>query len=152
MKTQNMPSRFWKPWRAVAEMEKEDLPICRTGRQSPRHWPAGRLVESAVETTLEETGVAPKLIANVADLERIASDDEPDVAALHGWRHDIFGQYAEALKAGKLALASENDAVILVARADNSSRNFTFGCNCRVSAKTASRFSIIGAIKSLNSG
>ena len=64
----------------------------------------------------EETGVAPKLIANVSDLERIASDDAPDVAALKGWRHEIFGQYAEALKAGKLALASQDDAVVLVAR------------------------------------
>ena len=60
--------------------------------------------------------MAPKLIANVADLERIASDAEPDVAALHGWRHEIFGQYALDLKAGKLALASQDDAVILVSR------------------------------------
>lgn len=60
--------------------------------------------------------MAPKLIANVSDLERIASDSDPDVAALKGWRRDIFGSYAMDLKQGRLALASENDAVILVKR------------------------------------
>lgn len=60
--------------------------------------------------------VAPKLIASVADLERIASDKKPDVPAMHGWRYEVFGQYALALKTGKLALASEDDQVILMER------------------------------------
>ena len=60
--------------------------------------------------------MAPKLIANVADLERIASDDEPDVPAMHGWRREIFGDYALALKNGKLAMASENNSVVLISR------------------------------------
>ena len=43
--------------------------------------------------------------ADVADLEAIAVDDEADVPALHGWRREIFGEQALALKAGRLALA-----------------------------------------------
>ena len=74
------------------------------------------LLKVLLKQRSEETGVAPKLIANVADLERIASDETPNVPALHGWRQEIFGQYALDLKAGKLALASDNDAVVLVAR------------------------------------
>ena len=74
------------------------------------------LLKVLLKQRSEETGVAPKLIANVSDLERIASDETPDVPALHGWRQEIFGQYALDLKAGKLALASDNDAVVLVAR------------------------------------
>jgi hypothetical protein len=35
---------------------------------------------------------------------------------MRGWRREIFGQYAMDLKEGRLALASENDMVILVAR------------------------------------
>ena len=39
--------------------------------------------------------VAPRLIADADDLERIAVEDEPDVAALKGWRYELFGQHAE---------------------------------------------------------
>ena len=74
------------------------------------------LLKVLLKQRSEETGVAPKLIANVADLERIASDDEPDVPAMHGWRREIFGDYALALKNGKLAMASENDSVVLISR------------------------------------
>ena len=74
------------------------------------------LLKVLLKQRSEETGVAPKLIANVADLERLASDDKPDVPAMQGWRFEIFGQYAVELKQGKLALASENDSVVLVKR------------------------------------
>ena len=91
-----------------------DVPAPSVNRQGIG--PLVDLLKVLLKQRSEETGVAPKLIANVADLERIASDSAPDVAALHGWRHDIFGQYALDLKAGKLALASQDDAVILVSR------------------------------------
>mgnify|MGYP001355103854 FL=1 len=74
------------------------------------------LLKVLLKQRSEETGVAPKLIANVADLERIASDDEPDVPAMYGWRREIFGDYALALKNGKLAMASENNSVVLISR------------------------------------
>ena len=99
------------------KMEKDDLPDLpapAVNRQGIG--PLVDLLKVLLKQRSEETGVAPKLIANVSDLERIASDNAPDVAALKGWRHEIFGQYAEALKAGKLALASQDDAVILVER------------------------------------
>ncbi|MEC7184180.1 MAG: ribonuclease D, partial [Pseudomonadota bacterium] len=59
---------------------------------------------------------APKLIANVADLERIASDDNPDVKCMEGWRKDVFGAAAMDLKNGRLALASENDRILIIKR------------------------------------
>ena len=99
------------------KMEKDDLPDLpapTVNRQGIG--PLVDLLKVLLKQRSEETGVAPKLIANVSDLERIASDDAPDVPALKGWRHEIFGQYAKALKAGKLALASQDDAVILVER------------------------------------
>jgi ribonuclease D len=99
------------------KMEKDDLPdLPSPAVNRPGIGPLVDLLKVLLKQRSEETGVAPKLIANVSDLERIASDDAPHVAALKGWRHEIFGQYAEALKAGKLALASQDDAVILVER------------------------------------
>ncbi len=52
--------------------------------------------------------VAHRLIANVSDLERIAADDNADVAALRGWRREIFGAAALDLKHGRLALSIED--------------------------------------------
>jgi ribonuclease D len=60
--------------------------------------------------------VAPKLVASAADIERIAADDEAPVPALKGWRREIFGEAALALKAGRLALAIEGKRLVLVER------------------------------------
>jgi len=64
--------------------------------------------------TAERHGVAAKVIATVDDLEQIAADDEADVAALKGWRRELFGDKALALKQGKLALAMEKGRVVTV--------------------------------------
>jgi ribonuclease D len=60
--------------------------------------------------------VAAKVIATVDDLERIAGDDHADVPALSGWRRELFGEKALALKHGKLALAIEKGKVAAVSR------------------------------------
>ena len=39
-----------------------------------------------------------------ADLELIAASDDADVQALKGWRRELFGEDALALKNGRLAL------------------------------------------------
>jgi ribonuclease D len=64
----------------------------------------------------ENHHVAAKVIATVDDLERIAADDNADVPALSGWRRDLFGEKALALKHGKLALAIEKGRVAVVER------------------------------------
>lgn len=56
----------------------------------------------------DESGVAARLIANAADIERLAAFATPDVPAVHGWRRDVFGAAALDLKAGKLVLKIEN--------------------------------------------
>ncbi|NBS13106.1 MAG: ribonuclease D [Gammaproteobacteria bacterium] len=52
----------------------------------------------------EEHNVAPKLVANTEDLEKLALDDAADIPALTGWRRTVFGEDALALKRGELAL------------------------------------------------
>ncbi len=64
--------------------------------------------------TAEKHGVAAKVIATVDDLDRIAADDAADVPALRGWRRELFGEKAIALKHGKLALAMEKGRVVTV--------------------------------------
>jgi len=54
------------------------------------------------------------VIATVDELDRIAADDHADVPAMKGWRRELFGENALALKHGKLALAVEKGRVITV--------------------------------------
>jgi ribonuclease D len=62
------------------------------------------LLKVLLRIRCEEENVAPKLLATVADLEKIALDDDADVPALHGWRRKVFGEDALRLKRGELAL------------------------------------------------
>ncbi len=64
--------------------------------------------------TAERHGVAAKVIASVDDLDRIAAADDADVPAMKGWRRELFGEKALALKHGRLALAIDKGRVAIV--------------------------------------
>ena len=74
------------------------------------------LLKVLLRMTSERHAVATKVIATVDDLEQIAADDNADVAALRGWRRELFGEAALALKHGRLALAIEKGRVVRVDR------------------------------------
>jgi ribonuclease D len=74
------------------------------------------LLKVLLRMTSERHAVASKVIATVGDLEEIAADDQADVPALHGWRRELFGEAAIALKHGRLALAIEKGRVVRVDR------------------------------------
>jgi ribonuclease D len=74
------------------------------------------LLKVLLRMTSEQHGVAAKIIATVDDLEQIASEDEAEVGALRGWRRELFGERALALKAGRLALAMQRGRVIALER------------------------------------
>ena len=78
--------------------------------------PDSRGVEIAYFTfpQFEGRGVATKLIATVADLEKIALDDDADVEALKGWRRELFGEDALKLKRGEIALVLNGPRVEVV--------------------------------------
>ncbi len=58
--------------------------------------------------------VAPRLIAGADDLERLVVEDNPDVPALKGWRHQLFGAEAQRLKRGEVALKVVDGEVVAV--------------------------------------
>jgi len=77
---------------------------------------AVELLKVLLRMISERHHVAAKVIATVDDLERIAADDNAKVPALAGWRRELFGEKALALKHGKLALAIEKGKVATVER------------------------------------
>ncbi len=72
------------------------------------------LLKVLLATKAEQHDVAPRLIASTEDLERLAADATPDVAALQGWRRVVFGEDALALKTGRLALGVDGRRVMLI--------------------------------------
>src|SRR6201995_5650983 len=69
------------------------------------------LLKGRLKARPEDAGVASKLIAPVADLEKIAADDEAETAALQGWRREAFGEDALKLKRGEIALVLDGGRV-----------------------------------------
>jgi ribonuclease D len=72
------------------------------------------LLKTLLRLRSEAAGVAPRLIANAEDIERLAAHEDDGVAALHGWRLDVFGKDAVALRKGDLAIALENGEAVVV--------------------------------------
>ena len=70
------------------------------------------LLKVLLRQVAEKQGVAAKMIATSEDLEALAADDKADVAALKGWRRELFGVKALQLKHGRLALTVENNRVV----------------------------------------
>jgi len=72
------------------------------------------LLKTLLRLRATEFRVAPRLVADMADLERLACGETEGVAALHGWRANVFGDDALALCAGRLAISlDDGEAVIL---------------------------------------
>ncbi len=73
---------------------------------------AADLLRVLLKAVSAEHDVAAKLIANTEDLDRIALDDNADVPALHGWRRELFGEDALALKSGRLAITIRDGRIV----------------------------------------
>ncbi|MGQ0663249.1 MAG: ribonuclease D [Pseudomonadota bacterium] len=76
--------------------------------------PVVELLKVLLKMKCEVHDVAPKLVASTSDLEAIAANDAAQVPALHGWRREVFGEDALALKAGKLAFTAHGKHLVLV--------------------------------------
>ncbi len=104
-----------KAVRRALDIPKADLPKLPKGRQAPDGSAAAvDLLKVLLKLISEAQGVAAKVIATVDDLEKIAADDNADVAALKGWRRELFGETALKLKRGEVALAFQNRQITVL--------------------------------------
>lgn len=92
------------------------LPKIEKPRSSGNSAATVELLKVLLRMTSERHAVASKVIATTDDLEQIANDDNADVGALHGWRRELFGEAALALKQGRVALAIDKGRVVRVDR------------------------------------
>ena len=89
-----------------------DLPKRQQNPETPAGAP--EMLKVLLKTVSDDADVVPRLIANAADIERIARGERAkDIPAMQGWRFEVFGQKAIALLSGKMALSFEHDKVRL---------------------------------------
>ncbi len=105
---------------AKGRMGKKLLEVIEDGKKTPKDqmptkdlreplpkWAQGPLemLKLLLKINCSDAGVATRLVAGKDDLEALAVEDTPDIPALKGWRREVFGEEALALKSGKLGLS-----------------------------------------------
>jgi ribonuclease D len=99
------------------ERDLKSVPPLPKGQQmTPEAAALVEFLKVLLKSLAAQKGVAARLIANADDLERIAAEDNADVAALKGWRYEVFGEMALRLKRGEIALAIDGGEVVAVPR------------------------------------
>lgn len=91
--------------------DPKSIPKLERDRRPQKDAAAVELLKVLLRQVAERHGVAPKMIATVEDLEAIASGQTNGIAALVGWRRDLFGAKALQLREGRLALTVDNGKV-----------------------------------------
>ncbi|MEM9469472.1 MAG: ribonuclease D [Pseudomonadota bacterium] len=84
---------------------KSKWPKVKSKEPFPKHSsPTLEMLKLLLKINASEADVAPKMIASKDDLEKIATEEQANVPAMAGWRYEIFGEDALALKQGNLTL------------------------------------------------
>ena len=92
----------------------DDMPKPDQSRSKTQVNPAlADMLRVLLKAKTDDAGVAPKLIASSADLDALAAGQR-DVAALKGWRKDVFGNDAIKLCDGQVGLAVKGQKVVTV--------------------------------------
>ena len=87
------------------EVPEEDAPTLPRRPDLPKgNGATVDLLRVLLKMRCDKHDVAQKLVASASDLELIAAFGDGEVRALSGWRREIFGEDALALREGRLAL------------------------------------------------
>ena len=79
------------------------------------------LLKTLLRLRAEDANVAPRLIANADDIESLAAFEDDGIAALQGWRAEVFGNDALALRKGELGIALSKGKAVVV-KLDNAEK------------------------------
>ncbi|HSA82230.1 MAG TPA: ribonuclease D, partial [Geminicoccaceae bacterium] len=105
--------------RSALALPETELPQVDPPPKTPRGLgPMVELLRVLLKLQCEEHHVAQRLVATSSDLEAIAVEEAPEVPALKGWRYEVFGRAALALKRGEIGLAIREGRLTLVPMRD----------------------------------
>ena len=94
---------------AALGMSKDEMPrLPKLPQSQEGSSAAAELLKVLLRMVAEAEGVAAKVLASSDDIDRLAAEGEDaNVAALHGWRREVFGEKALQLVRGEIALKFE---------------------------------------------
>ena len=97
------------------ELPDDQCPDPEKGRPPLKgHETLVALLQALLKLRCDENGIAAQLVANRRELDRIATEDDPDIRTLTSWRREIYGNDALALKRGEIALTADGLTVRVV--------------------------------------
>ena len=93
--------------------DPKSLPALEDGRDemSESAQAAAEVLKLALKVVCEQEGIAPKLVATTSDIDAVAESDAADVHLMHGWRRELFGDLALAIKRGEAVIGFERGRV-----------------------------------------
>lgn len=99
--------------------------IGETLKSDPKTWPqpekkaplpptvaaTADILRMLMKVRCAEAGVAAKLLGTAEDIEDLAATGDPENLLLKGWRYELFGREALALKNGELAIGLKGSKI-----------------------------------------
>ena len=113
MATSRIGDAILKSVAAGVAIDPKSLPQPDDGRDemSDAAQAAAEVLKLALKVVCEKEGIAPKLVATSSDIDAVAESDEADVHLMHGWRRELFGDLALAIKRGEAVIGFEGGRV-----------------------------------------
>lgn len=79
----------------------------------PNLGPRVEMLKTLLRLRTEVHGIAPRLVAGAREIDQLAAFGETaDIAALKGWRREVFGEDALALLRGEIGLRLDGEDVV----------------------------------------
>ncbi len=113
-----------KAVKTALDGDHRSLPQLDQGRDesSEQTQAAAEILKLALKVVCEQEGIAPKLVASSSDIEAVAEDDSADVHLMHGWRRELFGDLALAIKRGEAVIGFDKGRVKVIRQAAKPAR------------------------------
>ncbi len=113
MATSRIGEAILKAVTAGLAADHKSLPQPDDGRDdmSEAAQAAAEVLKLALKVVCEKEGIAPKLVASSSDIDAVAESDDADVHLMHGWRRELFGNLALAIKRGEAVIGFEGGRV-----------------------------------------
>lgn len=101
--------------KAIANSATYAPEATRKKQMPPGLGPSVDMLKTLLRLNTEYEGIAPRLIANVADLTELAAfGKKAEVRALTGWRREVFGDDALKMLNGEISLTLRGQTVVAV--------------------------------------
>lgn len=98
---------------AIANADDYAPKLPKVQHMPPNLGPTIEMLKTLLRLRTEYVDIAPRMVANNADIEKLAAfGPKADVAALKGWRKEIFGDDALKMLDGKIGLRLEGREVV----------------------------------------